>query len=157
MKQPSTINQALREMAQSPNGGYATSAAMLGMTKAGLENRLYEVKGQRLSIDDAMLLQRLTERTDFAEAVAAESGGVFVPVPEMDAAALLGEDIREHLHCSIEELGCLFRTWRNSTADGCLDKAESAEMWRKVRGVVNRLVSAAALTDRIYGDFGDAG
>ena len=85
---PSPINQAIRTMAQSPNGGYAASAAMLGMTTAALENRLYEVKGQRIGIAEAMLLQRLTERTDFAAAVAAESGGVFVPVPEMDAAAL---------------------------------------------------------------------
>ena len=103
-----------------------------------------------------MLLQRLTDRTDFAAAVAAESGGVFVPVPEMDAAALLGEDIRDHLHGAVEELGQLFIQWRESTADGFLSRSESAELWAQVRSVVNRLVSVAALTDRIYGDFSDA-
>ena len=148
-----TINQALRTMAQSPNGGYAVTSSMLGITRAALENRLYEVKGQRVSIEEAMLMQRLLERTDFAEAVAAESGGVFVAVPEMDAAALLGEDIREHLHHSVEELGTLFSTWRNSTADGCLSKTESAQLWQQVRSVVNRVVAVAAVTDRIYGDF----
>ena len=148
-----TINQALRTMAQSPNGGYAVTSSMLGITRAALENRLYEVKGQRVSIEEAMLMQRLLERTDFAEAVAAESGGVFVAVPEMDAAALMGEDIREHLHHSVEELGTLFSTWRNSTADGCLSKTESAQLWQQVRSVVNRVVAVAAVTDRIYGDF----
>ena len=148
-----TINQALRTMAQSPNGGYAVTSSMLGITRAALENRLYEVKGQRVSIEEAMLMQRLLERTDFAEAVAAESGGVFVAMPEMDAAALLGEDIREHLHHSVEELGTLFSTWRNSTADGCLSKTESAQLWQQVRSVVNRVVAVAAVTDRIYGDF----
>ena len=33
---PNPINQAIRTMAQSPNGGYAASAAMLGMTTAAL-------------------------------------------------------------------------------------------------------------------------
>ena len=153
---PNPINQAIRTMAQSPNGGYAASAAMLGMTTAALENRLYEVKGQRIGIAEAMLLQRLTDRTDFAAAVAAESGGVFVPVPEMDAAALLGEDIRDHLHGAVEELGQLFVQWRESTADGFLSRPESAELWAQVRGVVSHLVSVAALTDRIYGGFSDA-
>ncbi|MDU1345828.1 MAG: hypothetical protein E6959_02055 [Eikenella corrodens] len=67
---PNPINQAIRTMAQSPNGGYAASAAMLGMTTAALENRLYEVKGQRIGIAEAMLLQRLTDRIygDFPDA-----------------------------------------------------------------------------------------
>ncbi|WII92998.1 hypothetical protein QEO94_10280 [Kingella negevensis] len=64
------IQLALREMAKSPNGGHATTAAMLGLTLSALENRLYQIKGQALSIEQAMIMQRMTERTDFAEAVA---------------------------------------------------------------------------------------
>lgn len=146
------ISQAIRTMAKSPNGGYAATAAMLGYTVAALENRLYKVKGQHISLEEAMLLQRLTGRTDFAQAVAQESGGVFVSVPELDAAAMLGEDIRDHLHASVEELGALFAKWRESTADGRLTRRESAELWQQVRQVVCRIVSAATLTDRIYGE-----
>ena len=89
----SEINHAVREMAKSVSGGHAAVAAVLGYTKPALENRLYEVKGQRIGIDEAMLIQRISGRTDFAEAVASESGGVFVALPEeANCAALAKED-----------------------------------------------------------------
>ena len=77
------IKQAIKTMCQSVSGGYAAMAAALGMSsRAALENRIYEVKGQRVSIEEAMMMQRMADRFDFAEAVAAESGGVFVLLPE---------------------------------------------------------------------------
>ena len=37
-------------------------------SKAAFDNRLYRVKGQRFAIDDAMDMQIISGRTDFAEA-----------------------------------------------------------------------------------------
>ena len=77
------IKSAIKAMCQSMSGGYAAMAAALGLSsRAALENRIYEVKGQRVSTEEAMMMQRIADSTAFAEAVAAESGGVFVPLPE---------------------------------------------------------------------------
>ncbi len=77
------IKSAIKAMCQSMSGGYAAMAAALGLSsRAALENRIYEVKGQRVSTEEAMMMQRIADSTAFAEAVAAESGGVFVPLSE---------------------------------------------------------------------------
>lgn len=149
------INQALREMAKSPNGGHATMATMLGLTPAALENRLYEIKGQQISIDQAMLMQRMTERTDFAEAVARESGGVFVPLPPVDAAAVQGLDIEEGFLDVFVQTGKLLEKWREVTQDGQLHSWESVLLWRQLHRLLTQLTGIAVQTDRIYGVFYD--
>lgn len=145
------INQALRTMAKSPNGGYAVSAAMLGISVASLENRLYEVKGQQISIEQAMMLQRLTERTDFVEAVAHASGGVFIRLPELDAAALAGEDIVLCLLSAVEKLGALSAQWRESTDDGAVDDEERAQIFHTARETAKQVLAVAVLTDHVFG------
>ncbi|MDK4710811.1 YmfL family putative regulatory protein [Kingella negevensis] len=145
------IQLALREMAKSPNGGHATTAAMLGLTLSALENRLYQIKGQALSIEQAMIMQRMTERTNFAEAVARESGGVFVKLPELDAAALLGLDITEDFLHTFRDVGLLWDEWREMTEDGKLESEESARFWRRVHLSVCRLLGIAVQSDRIFG------
>ena len=148
-----TINQALRRMASSPNGGHATTAAMLGLTKTTLENRLYEIKGQQISIDQAMLMQRMTERTDFAEAVAQESGGVFVKLPEIDEAAVVGLDIEEGFLDVFSQAGKLLDKWREVTEDGKVHSWESLLLWREVNKLLQKLTGIGVQTDRVYGVF----
>lgn len=147
----SVINEALRHMAKSPNGGHATMAAMMGLSESALENRLYQIKNQALSIEQAMLMQRMTERTDFAEAVARESGGVFVLLPELDAAAMQGEDITDVFMGTFADLGGLVQQFQVVTADGKVCKAESAALWRTVFGLVQQLTAVAVLTDHVFG------
>nr|WP_314269845.1 YmfL family putative regulatory protein [uncultured Kingella sp.] len=144
------INQSLRQMAKSPNGGHATTAAMLGMTAAALENRLYEIKGQQISIEQAMLLQRMTERTDFAQAVAQESGGVFVRLPEIDAAAMQGEDITACFLNAVEKLGVLSAQWRAATDDGRVNSRESGELLHTARETAKFVLAVSVLTDHIF-------
>lgn len=129
-------------------------ATMLGLnSKTALENRIYQVRGQSISIEEAMLMQRFTERTDFAQAVAHESGGVFIPLPPIDAAALTGEDITDNFMTAYVELGELTRQWRNATHDGKVCSAESTALWQKVRALTQRITAIAVLTDQIYGAY----
>ena len=148
------INTAIRDMAKSVVGGHATMATMLSLnSKTALENRIYQVRGQSISIDEAMLMQRFTERTDFAQAVAHESGGVFIPLPPIDAAALTGEDITDNFMAAYVELGEFTRQWRNATHDGKVCSAESTALWQKVRALTQRITAIAVLTDQIYGEY----
>lgn len=67
-------------------------AAALGITKDSLENRVYERKGQAVSLHEAMQMQTFHGSTLFAEAVAMDSGGVFVRMP--DAERVDNEEIQ---------------------------------------------------------------
>lgn len=147
----SEINHAVREMAKSVSGGHAAVAAVLGYTKPALENRLYEVKGQRIGIDEAMLIQRISGRTDFAEAVASESGGVFVPLPEdVCCAALAEEEISTRFLNIIERGGEMVRKWRESTADGEVTEAELSALLAVFRRCVAEQAAVIELTRRYF-------
>ncbi|WP_152901129.1 YmfL family putative regulatory protein [Neisseria elongata] len=146
-----SVNQAIREMAKSVSGGHAAVAAVLGYTKPALENRLYEVKGQRIGIDEAMLIQRISGRTDFAEAVASESGGVFVALPEeANCAALAEEEISMRFLNVMEHGGEMVRKWRESTADGEVTEAELSALLAVFRRCVAEQAAVIELTRRYF-------
>lgn len=156
MEHRDAIKNALCCMAAAPNGGHATTAAMLGLSKTCFENRLYQLKGQALSIEQAMLLQRMTERTDFAEAVAHESGGVFVRLPDVDEKTVVGLDINQGFLDTFTQLGELVKKHSLLTDDGKITQWESALMWRDVTRLLQQLTGIAVITDRVYGVFYDA-
>lgn len=120
------IRTALQKMCRALPGGWATMAAALGMSVDGLENRIYERKGQEPSIDLAMQMQKASGLTAFAEAVAAESGGVFVPVDGDDAAN--SEDLMALYMKLAADVGRLAQEWQAATADGEICKREAAEL-----------------------------
>ena len=63
--------------------GWDAIAAALEMTRNALENRIYETKRQTMSAETALVLQKMTGSTLFAEAVASLSGGAFVKLLKM--------------------------------------------------------------------------
>lgn len=147
------IRQSFQTMCKALPGSYATMAAALGMgSTSALENRIYERKGQAISIHDALQMQETTGRTDFAEAVAQESGGVFVRLP--DAPEFAGEDIQEHFMSLAEKVGELITEYRDATDDGQVSMAECERLY----DIRNRLIAHAAaiiaLTQKYYGASG---
>ena len=145
----SEINQAIRTMANQIDGGHAAAAATLGYTLPAFENRLYQVKGQRLSIEEAMLLQRLCGAPHFADAVACQSGGVFVPLPE---EASSGTDIAENFVSAVAKLGQFADTGRQATADGRISRREKAALWQRCHAAVSELMGIVVETDRVFGN-----
>ncbi|GGX53123.1 YmfL family putative regulatory protein [Undibacterium squillarum] len=102
-------------------GGMAAAALALGLTQEGLRNRLYEKRGQALSHAQWMELQALTGKAYYAEAVAAESGGSFVPhavlsLSEAEMQQRLAEFMSESGHFVTDVIGAL--------ADGVLTGKE---------------------------------
>lgn len=142
------IDEAIKSMCKSVTGGYATVASLLGITKAGLENRLYKNKGQRIDIDEAMIIQRISNRTDFAEAVARESGGVFLALPHSDN--IVDEDIQAQLLSAAEDLGDLIRKQREFTEDGELDPVERKRLNAARDRVFTSCAAAVELTEKYY-------
>ena len=105
-------------------GGWDAIAAALGMSRNGLENRVYERKGQGVTVDTALQLQAFSGTTLFAEAVAASSGGAFVKLPEdiCDDNEALAKKFRD----IYVRLGVFASHFEEATADEVIDPRERA-------------------------------
>ncbi|MBX9298795.1 hypothetical protein K5M33_10080 [Chromobacterium vaccinii] len=116
------LRTAFQTMCKAMPGGWAAMAAAMGLTKDGLENRVYERKGQSVSVHEAWQMQAFSGIPAFAEAVAADSGGVFVPLP--DISTVDDAEIQRVYMELVDEVGRLAREWREATRDGEVDKRE---------------------------------
>lgn len=119
------IRKAYLSMIRAMAGGWDAMAAALGMSKASLENRVFERK-QRMHVDTALHIQALSGTTYFAEAVARVSGGVFVPLPQTHHADR--EEIFDKQQELISEFGELLKEFRDFTSDGELDEREKQQL-----------------------------
>jgi len=102
-------------------GGWDAMAGALGMSRDALENRIYERKGQGLLVETARQMQKFSNTTHFAEAIATDSGGVFLRLPEAD-------DDNEEMWVKAQnlqiELGRFFGDVQAAVADGVIDARE---------------------------------
>lgn len=118
------------------------------MSRNALENRIYETKRQTMSVDTALLMQKMTGSTLFAEAVAASSGGAFVKLPAdlVDGNEALAKKFRE----VYVRLGGFAARFEEATADDVIDAGERADLDADMNGVQKALAEMMALTYRVY-------
>lgn len=102
-------------------GGWDAMAGALGMSRDALENRIYERKGQGVLVETARQMQKFSSTTHFAEAIATDSGGVFLKLPAAD-------DDNEEMWVKAQklqiELGRFFADVQVAIADGVIDARE---------------------------------
>ncbi|MBC3931993.1 YmfL family putative regulatory protein [Undibacterium curvum] len=127
------VRNEIIEMVNQVNGSWPVAAAYLGMSETALRNRAYESKGQALRWRDALRLQELSQTTYFAEAIAAESGGTFIKLPEIGGVD--SKDVAAKFHELYAELGELSVEFRDATADGKISKNER----ERINDVVDRM------------------
>ncbi|MCG8998417.1 YmfL family putative regulatory protein [Laribacter hongkongensis] len=142
------LRESYKRMCCSVNGGWAAMAAALGLTKNALENRVYERTGQSVDVDLAMNMQATSGTTLFAEAVARESGGVFVSLPPVEVVD--NEEIQLLYMQAVEEIGNLAHCWRKVTADNVVTPAERREMEDIQRRLVQKTQQMNTLTFRLF-------
>lgn len=130
-------------------GGWDAIAAALGMSRNSLENRVYERKGQGVTVDTALQLQAFSGTTLFAEAVAASSGGTFVKLPTdlVDSNELLGKKFRE---VSIQFGNYAARFDEAIAGDDEIDVRERADLQAIGDSVHKAMSELLALTFRVY-------
>lgn len=129
-------------------GGWDAMAAALGMSRTGLENRVYERKGQAMHVDTAMAMQALSNTSLFAQAVASSAEGVYVPLPHQGPVGR--DELLDKFNELYGELGRLSDTFRTSTRDGLVDNQERrqiADIGQEVHRTIEELL---ALTFQIY-------
>lgn len=142
------IRKSYLAMIKEFGGGSDAMAAALAMSKAALHNRIYEIKGQGILVDTAMQMQSLSRSTFFAEAIATESGGVFVKLPDagdVDREALLLKfnDLYTHL-------GDLSAKFKASISDDEIDKKERKALQSVGQEIHKTIEELLALTFVVY-------
>ncbi|OHX20417.1 hypothetical protein BI344_22430 [Chromobacterium sphagni] len=135
-------------MCKAMPGGWPAMAAALGFSKDGLENRVYERKGQSVSVHEALQMQAFSGTTLFAEAVAAEAGGVFIPLP--DVATVDDEEIQRVYMELVDEVGRLAREWREATRDGEVDKRERQRLEGIRDAICTKVTQMNHLTFQVF-------
>lgn len=118
--------QALLGMIKAFPGGWDSMSAAMGMTRDALENRVYERRGQSVSLDLAVQMQKTSGTTLLAQAIATDAGGVFYKLVEP------GSVDREELHDKFQELyqelGRLSHQYVEFTSDNHIDKRERSQL-----------------------------
>ena len=136
-------------------GGWDAIAAALGMSRDALENRIYERKGQGVTVETALQIQAFSQTTCFAEAVATASGGTFIKLP-----GDLVEDnelLMAKFQSLYTELGQFSKDFSAATADDLIDKREQLILEHDVAQLHKVLAELLALTMRIYAPQGAKG
>jgi len=123
-------------------------SAAMGMTRDGLENRVYERRGQSVSLDLAVQMQKSSGTTLLAQAIAADAGGVFYKLVEP------GSVDREELHDKFQELyqelGRLSQQYVEFTSDNKIDKRERSHLETTADEIHQTVRELVALMFAIY-------
>ena len=135
-------------MIRSYPGGWPAMAAALGYSYSGLENRVYERKNQQVTVHDAMQMQAFSQTTAFAEAVAKDSGGAFIRLPDVDD--LVNEELLNKFLELQTRLGRLSESFIRATADGHVDRKEKQELESIADDIHRTLSELTAITFRIF-------
>lgn len=138
------------QMVRAFPGGVEAMAAAIGMPSgAALNNRIYELKGQRIHVDTALAMQAASGTTLFAEAVAQESGGTFVKLPDVDEE-VDNEELLKKFTQIIDQIGRLASRHAAAIEDGVLDDKEEVELRRIAATIHQRVEELVSLTVRIF-------
>lgn len=146
-----TRRDALLQMIRLIEGGMSKAADHLGYTRDALSNRIYERKGQQLPYDDILELQMLSGSALYAEAFAADSGGVFIKLPDVGGD---NEDLLAKFQQLYGYLGELSRTHHDFTLDGEIDKKEKKVLDGLTDKIQRTLIELMAITYQIYCPYG---
>lgn len=142
------IKKAYLAMIREFPGGWDAMAGALGMTRDALENRIYERKGQSVLVETALQMQHFSNSTHFAEAVAQNSGGIFMRLPDHS------EHDRDELLAKFNELygelGKLSIKFKASVEDGEIDNRERADLSDVGQHIHRTVEELLTLTFQIY-------
>lgn len=142
------VRSAVLKMINAVSGKWTVTAAHLGMTENALRNRAYETKGQSLSTEQQLALQQLSGTAYFAEAIAAESGGTFVKLPEI--GEIENDSIQALFNQHYADLAASWATFTAAIADGKIDRTERAELEDQGKELHRKMDTLYALMFSVY-------
>lgn len=142
------IRKSYLAMIKEYPGGWDAMSAALGMSRDALENRIYERKGQSVLVETALQMQQFSGSTHFAEAVAQQSGGVFMRFPERSDQGR--DELLAKFNELYAELGDLSSKFREYVKDDEIDRKERADLTDVGQHIHRKVEELLALTFHIY-------
>ena len=136
------------EMIRAYPGGWEAMAAALGMSKDALENRIYERKGQSVTVHIAEQMQAFSGTTRFAECVSQEVGGVFLKLPP--PSDIGNDELLAEFNLLYAEVGDLSRKFSLYVADNEITITERADLDDVAQQIHRTVEKLLALTYRVY-------
>jgi hypothetical protein len=142
------IRKSYLAMIKAFPGGWDAITGALGMSRDALENRIYERKGQGVQVELALQLQKFAGTTHFAEAVAVQSGGSFVKLPDdLDQCnELISKKFRE-VNIRLGEFSAEFD---EAIKDDEIDAGERRKLEAIAAGMQRAVAELLALSFRVY-------
>lgn len=147
-KQPAWLVAAIKRSIADLPGGYAEAADWLGTTENALFNRLRADGDQIFPLGWALVLQQAGGSQRIADAVARHSGGLFVPLVELENVD--NADINERLLETIEWIGRHSQMIRGFIADGVIDEQERQAIDENSYRVMARWQEHITLLYRVF-------
>jgi hypothetical protein len=135
--------------------GLPDMAMLMEMSESSLDNRVYERKDQQFTVRQALRMQDISKSTFFAEAVAVESGGTFVKLPDMDH--IDNDSLLAKFNELYAEIGQLSAEFAEATKDGEIDDREQARLDAEGADVCRTVQELLVLSYRVYRRDGKAG
>ncbi|MBN3005602.1 hypothetical protein JW897_17860 [Chromobacterium alkanivorans] len=142
------IKGSYQMMCRAINGGWAAMAQALSTSVTSLQNSVYCRKGQQMSVARAMAMQTASGTTYFAEALARDSGGVFIALPPANEFGNV--DIQEKYVELLDRVGALAREYREATADHKVDRTERRTLEKLGNNICQLVTQINQMTFRIY-------
>lgn len=139
---------AAKQMITAYPGGWPAMAAALGISQASLENRVYERKGQTLSVHIMRQMQALSGTQFFAMAAAKEAGGTFVPLPELPDMG--NEELFQKFLTLNAKIGELSREYQQATADDEVDNREWDRLSRVSDEIHRAVMEIMTITEKVF-------
>ncbi len=118
------MRKAYLALIKAYQGGWDAMAAALGLSRMALENRIYERKGQTVTVEIALAMQSFSGTTLFAEEVARESGGVFIAIPEFNGVSDI--ELLDAYTAMVQAEGKFAEDFRAAIRDGIIIPEEFA-------------------------------
>lgn len=147
-RQPAWLVAAIKKTITSLPGGYDEAAEWLGVTENALFNRLRTDGDQIFPLGWAHVLQLAGGTHYVADAIARHSGGVFVPLVDLDSVD--NADINQRLMESIEWIGRHSECVRQAIADGVIDSEERRDLDNTSYQVMAKWQEHITLLYRVY-------
>ncbi len=130
------MKKVIIEMIENIPGGKSAVAGFLGFTESELNNRLYQIKGQRFKNEELIAIQQEYGCTQFIDELCRLAGGRFVPdvaEDELDKVELANLQLHE-----LSARGLLFALLEKALEDGEVTSQEED----KIRQALSKHLAA---------------
>lgn len=149
-KQPDWYVRAVRKTITDLPGGYEEASTWLGdkITTDSLFNRLRTNGDQLFPLGWAIVLQKAGNSHHIAHAVSRASGGVFVPLPDVEE--IDNADINQRLLEAIEQITSYSQQIRMAVEDGIIEPHERAVIDDELYRVIAKLQEHLTLVYLVF-------